>query len=100
MMTREQIALALAEILAKSGDQAATSELVTQISDHNGEQAARLAVAEAEAAALKLRNTELIEQNMKLFLRVGAAPAEESKESEDPEIKPFSSLFDENGNLK
>lgn len=97
-MTREEHALILANILAGAGDPAVISEQVTLLSEDYGSVLASSALQAAENATLRQQNQSLIEQNMKLFLKVGAVP--EATQEPEEAIPTFESLFDENGNLK
>ena len=97
-MTREEHAARLAAILAAGGDVAIVSENVTALSEDYAGMLATSALQSAENMQLKNDKQALIDQNMKLFLKVGAVV---EAEPEVVDTKPtFESLFDENGNLK
>ena len=75
--------------------------MLTQLSDHNGELAAKYELATGEVDSLKERNARLLEQNTALFLRVGNAPdKDESDDTKESELPTIESLFDEKGRLK
>jgi hypothetical protein len=88
-------------ILSNSSDVGKVSEILTVLTE---DYVSMLAAAEAlasENAKLTADNASLLEQNMNLFLKVGA-PAEPEKEEEaEPDIEDlkFDDLFDGLGNL-
>lgn len=99
MMTREAHAQVLASILEGSADRATTSEAVTTLSEDYAAALADSSVLGAKVAALETENARLIDQNMKLFLKVGSVPPPEPEQKDEPNLT-FENLFDADGNLK
>lgn len=91
-MTREEHATKLATLLEAAADKATTSELLTQLADDYAAQLASAALSDAEVKRLTDENARLVEQNMRLFLKVGEVP--ENKEPEKPEENPTGLTFD------
>ena len=101
MMTLEEHAALISNILNNLAEQGTVSELLTQISEDYAETTAALNAAQAENETLKAEVDNLKENNMKLFLKV-TQPIKDS-EAEEPEGNEevsFDELFDENGELK
>lgn len=101
MMTLEEHAALISNILNNLAEQGTVSELLTQISEDYAETTAALNAAQAENETLKAEVENLKENNMKLFLKV-TQPIKDS-EAEEPEGNEevsFDELFDENGELK
>lgn len=102
MMTLEEHAALISNVLNNLAEQGTVSELLTQISEDYAETTAALNAAQAENETLKAEVENLKENNMKLFLKVTQPIKDsESEESEEePENVSFDELFDENGELK
>lgn len=101
MMTLEEHAALISNVLNNLAEQGTVSELLTQISEDYAETTAALNAAQAENETLKAEVENLKENNMKLFLKV-TQPIKDS-EAEEPEGNEevsFDELFDENGELK
>jgi len=99
-MTREEHAGKLAEILANPGDTAMISDSLTAISENYAGMLADSALLSSENERLTAANASLVEQNMKLFLKVGTVVDQPAPVVEEEEVPTFESLFDEMGNLK
>ena len=97
-MTREEHARLLADILKNAKDPASVSDALTKLQEDYQATLANAELTSADNASLKQRNDELIQQNMKLFLKVGKVPEEKQQQSDQP--KKFEDLFDEKGRLK
>lgn len=95
-MTREAHALILAQLLEAAADKATASGLLTQLSDDYAAALADTALLQGRADALTAENARLVEQNMKLFLKVGNVPEPETKEDE-PAGLTFESLYKDLG---
>ena len=105
-MTRQEHKAAIDSILKLVGaeNQAAASELLTNISDGFEQVITDLETANANVTTLTDNNEKLRAVNSKLFLRVGEIvqdkPATEPTEPTQPEKIDFNSLFDDKGGLK
>ncbi len=99
-MTREEHEKLLAGILANAKDPAAVSEALTSLREDYGSTLADLSLTHADNETLKKKNKEIVEQNMKLFLKVGTKTPEQ--DNDQGESKPsFADLFDpKTGKLK
>lgn len=99
-MKRDEHQIILSEILGNVGDVAKVSENLTKLSEDYGGVNAELELTKAENAALKTRNETVVQENMRLFLKLQTG-AEEEKEQEKPEGPPdYETLFNANGTLK
>ena len=90
-MTREAHAVMLATLLEAAADKSTASDLLTQLSDDYAALLATAALADGEVKRLAGENARLVEQNMRLFLKVGEVP---DKEPEKPEENPTGLTFD------
>lgn len=100
MLSREEHAGILAKILEQP-DSANVSEMVTQLAENYAGVLADNAVNTEQIATLKKQNDDLIQQNMKLFLKIGQGEPQDTA-PEMPEERPilrFDDLVNENGHI-
>ena len=100
MLSREEHACILASILEQP-DAANVSEMVTQLAENYAGVLADAAVNSEQIVTLKKQNEDLIQQNMKLFLKVGAGDPKDDApvlEEEKPVLR-FDDLIKEDGHI-
>lgn len=100
MLSREQHAEILAKILEQP-DSANVSEMVTQLAENYASVLADSAVNGEQIATLKKQNDDLVQQNMKLFLKIGQGEPQDDTpklEEERPVLK-FDDLVNDNGHI-
>lgn len=90
-------------ILQSLDDQAGVSLLLTQLVDANIQDEGTIISQREQIAQLRQDVEKFKQMNTELFLKIGAAAAEQppaKAESNDPAAPSIESLFDENGMLK
>ncbi len=100
MLSREQHAQLLAAIL-ENPDTANVSEQVTQLAENYAGILAENKMNSEQLAAIKKQNDELVQQNMKLFLKIGQSDPQDN-EPDIPDERPvlrFEDLVNDNGHI-
>lgn len=105
-MTRDEHRTIINQLLgmATPDNQAAASELLTQLTDDYEKTLTAHETATANVATLTANNETLRQVNAKLFLRVGESESKPPKPTEPPKDDPeteltFEKLFNEKGEL-
>ena len=100
MLSREEHAGILASILEQP-EAANVSEMVTQLAENYAGVLADAAVNTEQITTLKKQNEDLVQQNMKLFLKVGTGDPKDDApvlEEEKPVLR-FDDLIKEDGHI-
>ena len=100
MLNREQHAQLLAAIL-ENPDTANVSEQVTQLAENYAGILSENKMNSEQLEAIKKQNDELVQQNLKLFLKIGQSDPPDN-EPDIPEERPvlrFDDLVNDNGHI-
>lgn len=97
-MTKEEHETLLQSLKENIDDKDKIIDIIDNLKTDYVEQLNQIENLTKENTETKTKNNELLEQNMKLFLRVGATKKEAEQTKEENNLT-FESLFDTNGEL-
>lgn len=100
MLSREEHKQLLTRLL-ESPEPANISDAVTQLADNYAEVLADLAINRETSDSLRRQNDDLVQQNMKLFLKIGEGePKDDQIEiPEEKKVLRFDDLVNESGHI-